>query len=39
MKVLILVTAFNVEKFIEKVILRLPDELKKNQIDFEILIC
>ena len=38
MKVLILVTAFNVENFIEKVILRLPDKLKKSQLDFEILI-
>jgi len=38
MKVLILVLAFNVEKFIEKVILRLPEELKKSPIDFEILI-
>ena len=38
MKVLILVTAFNVENFIEKVILRLPDKLKKGQLDFEILI-
>ena len=38
MKVLILITAFNVENFIEKVILRLPNKLKKSQLDFEILI-
>ena len=38
MKTLILITAFNVEKFIEKVILRLPKELKESQSDTEILI-
>lgn len=38
MKTLILITAFNVEKFIEKVILRLPKELKESQSDIEILI-
>ena len=38
MKVLILITAFNVERFIEKVILRLPNKLKKSQLNFEILI-
>ena len=38
MKTLILITAFNVEKLIEKVILRLPKELKESQSDTEILI-
>ena len=38
MKTLILITAFNVEKFIEKVILRLPKELRESQSDIEILI-
>ena len=38
MKTLILITAFNVEQFIEKVILRLPEDLKKSQLNVEILI-
>jgi len=38
MKFLILVLAFNVEKFIEEVILRLPKDLKDSSTDFEILI-
>ena len=38
MKTLILITAFNVEKIIEKVILRLPKELKESHLNVEILI-
>ena len=38
MKTLILITAFNVEKFIEEVILRLPKELRESRSDIEILI-
>jgi len=38
MKILILITAFNVEKLISKVIDRLPDEIKTNKIYYEILI-
>ena len=37
-KLLILITAFNVEKFIEKVILRLPKNLVTDQFGTEILI-
>ncbi len=38
MKTLILITAFNVEKIIEEVILRLPKKLKESHINAEILI-
>jgi glycosyltransferase involved in cell wall biosynthesis len=38
MKTLILITAFNVEQFIEKVIVRFPKDLKKSQLNIEILI-
>jgi len=38
MKILILITAFNVEKFVEKVIQRLPDQIKKEKDNVEILI-
>ena len=37
-KILILITAFNVEKFIEKVILRLPKNLTSDKFETEILI-
>ena len=37
-KILILITAFNVEKFIESVILRLPKTLNSEELYTEILI-
>ena len=37
-KLLILITAFNVEKFIEEVILRLPKEITNTKFETEILI-
>ena len=38
MKILILITAFNVEKFVEKVIQRLPAQIKEDKDNVEILI-
>ena len=37
MKTLVLITAFNVKKFIEKVIKRLPEDLFKNQVEILII--
>ena len=37
MKTLVLITAFNVKKFIEKVINRLPEELFKNNVEILII--